>query len=99
VEEFKTAQQLEEYYRQQAKTIVRERLERANNFSEQDLYQSNLSLPPEFKYQSIREMQTVLVKGAFDALGFSVELGLLDKKEATDYWQLLHKEFAHLWAK
>lgn len=97
--EFETTEEVQEYYRHQAKKIVRERLERANNFNDQELYQANLSLPQEFKYQSIREMQTVLVKGAFDALGFSVELGLLDKSEATDHWQALSQEFGHLWVK
>jgi uncharacterized protein YlaN (UPF0358 family) len=99
VNEFETANETPEYYHNLAKKIVRERLERANKFDEQELYQANLALPQEFKYQSIREMQTVLVKGAFDALGFSVELGLLDKKEATDYWQALSQEFGHLWVK
>jgi hypothetical protein len=99
VEDFKTAEDLYFHYRAQVKKIVRERLERAASFSEQDLYQTNLALPPEFKYQSIREMQTVLLKGAFDALGFSVELGLLDKSEATNYWETLHKEFPQLWIK
>lgn len=83
--------------KQKAREIIEARLEKAANLSDLDLYQMNLSLPPDFKYRSIREVQTVMVKGAFDALGFSVELGLFEKREATDYWQQLHSKYSRLW--
>ncbi len=84
-------------YKQKAREIVENRLKKAESMTEADLYQMNLQLPPEHKYRSIREVQTIMVKGAFDALGFSVELGLLDKREATDYWQELHSKYRQLW--
>lgn len=83
--------------RQKAREMVEGRLAKAANLTEADLFQMNLTLPPDYKYQSIREIQTVMVKGAFDALGFSVELGLLDKQEATAFWQQLHSQYRSLW--
>ncbi len=83
--------------RQKAVAIIENRLTRAAALSEADLFQLNLNLPPDYKYQSIREVQTVMVKGAFDALGFTVELGLMTKQEATDYWKQLHDRFGQLW--
>jgi len=87
----------QENLKQKAQEIIEGRLERAANLADIDLYQMNLSLPSDYKYQSIREIQTIMVKGAFDALGFSVELGLFDKLEATDYWQQLHSKYGKLW--
>ena len=87
----------EQDFRQKAREIIEARLSKAAGLSDIDLYQMNLSLPPDYKYQSIREVQTVMVKGALDALGFSVELGLFDKQEATAYWQQLHSKYSKLW--
>ncbi len=94
--EYNEAMRLEDF-KQKAREIVEVRLEKAASLSDLDLYQMNLSLPPDYKYQSIREVQTIMVKGAFDALGFSVELGLFDKLEATEYWRQLHSKYRNLW--
>ena len=80
-----------------ARQLIMARLERADKLLESDLFVMNLNLPADYKYRSIREVQTVMVKGAFDALAFTVELGLLTKQEATDYWQELHGRFSRLW--
>ncbi len=84
-------------FKQKACEIIEGRLEKASNLGDLDLYQMNLTLPEEFKYRSIKEVQTIMVKGAFDALAFSVDLGLFDKNEATGYWQKLHSRFKKLW--
>ncbi len=84
-------------YQQKAREIIEQRLEKAANLSQSELYQLNLALPAEYKYRSIKEIQTIMVKGAFDALGFSVDLGLFDKNEATNFWQQLHSKFSRLW--
>jgi uncharacterized protein YlaN (UPF0358 family) len=86
-----------EEFKQKAIEIIEGRFERAANLDETDLYQLNLPLPTDMKYQSISEVQRVMVKGAFDVLGFSVELGLFDKQEATAYWQQLHSRYSKLW--
>lgn len=86
-----------ENYSAKARQIVTARLERADRLTEADLFTMNLNLPPAYKYRSIREVQTVMVKGAFDALAFSVELGLFTKAEATEFWQELHRRFGQLW--
>jgi hypothetical protein len=80
-----------------ARQIIHSRLERAARLTEADLFLMNLNLPSEFKYRSVKEVQTIMVKGAFDALAFSVDLGLFTKAEATDYWQELHGQFSQLW--
>ncbi len=80
-----------------ARRIITGRLDRAAGLKEADLFVMNLNLPSDFKYHSIREVQTVMVKGAFDAVAFSVELGLFTKQEATDYWKELHQQFGQLW--
>ncbi|MDB5079555.1 MAG: hypothetical protein JWP00_1479 [Chloroflexi bacterium] len=80
-----------------ARKIITGRLERAARLKEADLFLMNLSLPQEFKYRSVSEVQTVMVKGAFDALAFSVELGLFTKQEATEYWKELHDQFSQIW--
>lgn len=80
-----------------AKELIERRLEKAAQMTEADLFEKNLRLPAQYKYGSVREMQTVLVKGAFDALAFTVELGLLTEKAATDYWKELHAKYGQLW--
>lgn len=80
-----------------AKRLIEQRLEKAAQMTEAELFEKNLRLPPQYKYGSVREMQTVMVKGAFDALAFTVELGLLTEKAATDYWKELHARYAQLW--
>ncbi len=82
---------------QKARQLIADRLQRASLLQEADLFTLNLNLPDDFKYHSIREVQTVMVKGAYDALAFSVELGLLIQPEATAYWQELHSRFSQLW--
>jgi uncharacterized protein YlaN (UPF0358 family) len=86
-----------EDYRAKARELITARLERAAHLIEADLFTMNLNLPADYKYRSIREVQTVMVKGAFDALAFSVELGLFTKQEATGFWQELHRQFGQLW--
>jgi hypothetical protein len=80
-----------------ARKIITSRMDRAARLNDADLFAMNLNLPSDYKYRSIREVQTVMVKGAFDALAFSVELGLFTKQEATDYWKELHQQFSQLW--
>jgi uncharacterized protein YlaN (UPF0358 family) len=84
-------------YSAKARNLITARLDRAARLTEADLFTMNLNLPPAYKYQSIREVQTIMVKGAFDALSFSVELGLFTKPEATAFWQELHRRFGQLW--
>lgn len=86
-----------ENYAAKARQVIFDRLDRANRLQEADLFVMNLNLPPDYKYRSIREVQTVMVKGAYDALAFSVELGLFTKQDATDYWKELHQQFGKLW--
>jgi hypothetical protein len=86
-----------EKIKQKARELIEGRLQRAANLGEAELYEMNLALPPDYKYLSIQEVQTVMVKGAFDALGFSVELGLFEKREATSFWQQLHSKYSTLW--
>lgn len=80
-----------------ARELIAGRLERAANLTDADLFAMNLKLPPQLKYQSVREVQTIMVKGAFDALAFTTELGLLNQQEATDYWKELHRRYSQLW--
>ena len=80
-----------------ARELIAARLERAAGLLDSDLFVLNLNLPDAYKYGSIQEVQTVMVKGAFDALAFTVELGLMTKPEATDYWQELHGRYSRLW--
>ncbi len=87
----------EESLETKARELIAGRLERAAKLNEADLFAMNLNLPQAYKYQNLREVQTVMVKGAFDALSFSVELGLFSKQEATDYWKELHTRFGQLW--
>ncbi len=82
---------------QKARDLIAARLERAVKLNDADLFAMNLNLPLQYKYGTIREVQTVMVKGAFDALAFTVELGLLQKEEATGYWKELHQQFSSLW--
>lgn len=86
-----------DYYVAKARQVIFDRLDRANRLQDADLFVMNLNLPPDYKYRSIREVQTVMVKGAYDALAFSVELGLFTKQDATDYWKELHQQFGKLW--
>jgi uncharacterized protein YlaN (UPF0358 family) len=87
----------QEEIKTKALEIIEGRLEKANNLTDRDLFSMNLTLPPQYKYQTIREVQVVMVKGAFDALGFTVELGLLDNQAAADYWKELHRRYSKLW--
>jgi hypothetical protein len=86
-----------EDYSVKARHLITARLDRAARLTEADLFTMNLNLPPDYKYRSIKEVQTIMVKGAFDALAFSVELGLFTKQDATAFWQELHRQFGQLW--
>jgi uncharacterized protein YlaN (UPF0358 family) len=77
--------------------IINGRLEKAANMTEADLFEKNLRLPADMKYGSVREIQTVLLKGAFDALAFTVELGLISQEEATGHWRDWHRKYPQLW--
>lgn len=86
-----------EDYSAKARNLITARLDRATQLIEGDLFTMNLNLPADYKYRSIREVQTIMVKGAFDALAFAVELGLFTKQDATAFWQELHQQFGKLW--
>jgi hypothetical protein len=83
--------------KQKAQELIEEKLRRAAEITYSDLMSINMNLPTEYQYNSIREIQTVMVKGAFDALGFSVELELFTNDEATDFWKVLHERYSQLW--
>lgn len=90
------SQEIEDYS-DKARRLIVARLDRAARLTEADLFTMNLNLPADYKYRSVREVQTIMVKGAFDALAFAVELGLFTKQEATNFWQELHTQFGQLW--
>jgi hypothetical protein len=87
----------EENLKEKAKYIIEDRLEHASRVTYAEMVSMNLNLPPEYQYRSVREIQTIMVKGAFDALGFSVELGLFGKDEAADFWNDLRERYKQLW--
>ncbi len=80
-----------------AKNLIEGKLKKAAEMTHAELVSMNLNLPPAYQYQSIREVQIILVKGANDALGFTVELGLLNNEEAADFWKELHNRYRQLW--